>query len=49
MIERDRKDNDCACHNFLHPIRQPVLRAADLYEGHDACARNGSDDRAFAA
>ena len=49
MIQRDGKHNDRPGHDFLHPVRQPVLRAADLDERHDAGARNGSDDGALAA
>ena len=33
--------------NLLNPVRQPLLRAADLNDGHDRCAAERAGNRAF--
>src|SRR5262245_7345078 len=34
-IQRNRGHDHDAGHDLLHPVGQPLLRAADLYHGHE--------------
>src|SRR6516225_11362991 len=43
-IQRHREDNDHAGDDLLDPVRQALLRAADLDDGHDGRARNRADN-----
>src|SRR5437660_444490 len=48
-IEPDGEHDDRPGDDLLHPVRQSLLRAADLDDRHDRRARHRADDAALAA